>query len=345
MSLVKKGRYWHYDFWHKGQRYVGSTRQVSKTVARQVEDQKVKEVREGLIEDIPFDQLVKRYLALHAAGKKARKFYEWTTKVLEAHFGKTMLSRIGVREVEEFAAKRRAKVKPSTANRSLAVLKSMFNKAMDWNYASSNPVRKVKLAKEHNKREHFLSEEEGARLLEATPEKVRPIVLAALHTGARRGELLGLGWEDVDFRSKVVHFRDTKNGTDRAVPLDATLEGVLRALPRPLAGGPVFAGDSGRLTPNELRNGFERAVRESKLVGLRFHDLRHSYASFLVRAGVPLNTVRELLGHRSLEMTLRYSHLSPDHKREAVRVLDGLFQGQSHQKSHQSDSGERKQGA
>lgn len=164
--------------------------------------------------------------------------------------------------------------------------------------------------------------------------------MAALHAGARRGELFKLNWEDVDFRSSTVHFRDTKNGTDRAIPIDGMLEALLKGLASRLTGGPVFTGDAGRLSVDELRNGFEKAVKKSGLVGLRFHDLRHSYASFLARAGVPLNTVRELLGHRSIEMTLRYSHLSPDHKRDAVAVLDRLFSGESHQKSQQSASGE-----
>ena len=350
MSVFKKGRYWHYDFWFKGCRYVGSTREVGKVAARGYEKDRMEEVRQGLkIQDLPFDKFVPVYLRLHAGGKKAQKFYEWTTNVLERHFGKTPLSQIGVKEVQEFKAKRSAQVRgtgekarplaTATVNRSLAVLKSMFNKAIDWGNAKENPVRRVKLLKEQNKREYFLSEEEAGRLLAAAPEKVRPIVVAALHTGARRSELLRLNWEDVDFRSKTIHFRDTKNGTDRAVPMDETLEALLKTQTSRLNGEAVFSGESGRLSAKELRNGFDKAVRAASLTGLRFHDLRHSYASFLVRAGVPLNTVRELLGHRSLEMTLRYSHLSPDHKREAVRVLDQLFVGQSHQKSHQSVSG------
>jgi integrase len=330
-----------------GCRYVGSTRQVGKVAARDVERGHMKEIREGRrVQDIPFDKFVPVYLRLHAGGKKAQTFYEWTTKVLEAHFGKTPLSRIGVKEVEEFKAKRSAQVRgtdensrpiaTATVNRSLAVLRSMFNRAIEWGHAKENPVRRIKMEKERNRREHFLNEGEAVGLLSASPGKIRPIVLAALHTGARRGELLKLNWEDVDLRSKTVHFRDTKNGTDRAVPMDATLEAAFKTLASRLAGEAVFTGDAGRLTHDELRNGFEKAVKDSKMTGFRFHDLRHSYASFLVRAGVPLNTVRELLGHRSLEMTLRYSHLSPDHKREAVKVLDRLFEGESHQKSHQS---------
>jgi integrase len=346
VSLVKNGRYWHYDFWYRGVRYRGSTGLVGKTAARTKEQDKIKEIREGLqVQDINFDDFTKLYMKLHAKGKKSEKFYKWTTDVLLTHFGKTPLSRIGVREVEEFATKRRAKVKAATSNRSLAVLKSMFNKALDWGHARTNPVRRVKMDKEHNRREHFLSESEAAVLIEAAPEKVRPIIVAALHTGARRGELVKLDWSDVDFRSGTVHFRDTKNGSDRAVPMDDTLRCLLKGLRSRLAGEAVFLGEEGRLGFKELRNGFEKAVRESKIAGLRFHDLRHSYASFLVRSGVPLNTVRELLGHRSLEMTLRYAHLSPDHKREAVRVLDALLGGQSPQKSPQSFSGEKEQGA
>jgi integrase len=305
-------------------------------LAREFESKRMREVREGRsYQEIGFEDFAKMFLKLHASRLKSQKFYEWTIKVLVRHFGSKPLSHIGVKEVQEFAVMRRSKVSPATTNRSLGVLKTMFNRAIDWGYVMENPVRRVKMERERNRREYFLSADQAAELLKAVPRPIHPIVVAALHTGGRRSELLNLDWEDVDLRSNTIHFRDTKGGGDRAVPVDRTLGSVLRALPSRLAGGPVFLGRSGRLTRDELRSGFEKGVKKAGLPGLRFHDLRHSYASFLARAGVPLNTIRELLGHRTLEMTLRYSRLSPDHKREAVTVLDQLLRKRSPQKSPQ----------
>lgn len=336
MSLVKNGRYWHYDFCYRKQRYRGSTGQVSKMLAREFESRRMREVRQGRsCQEIGFEEFAKMFLKLHASGLKSQSFYGWTTKVLVRHFESRSLSEIGVKEIQEFAVLRRSKVSPATTNRSLGVLKTMFNRAIDWGYVTENPVRRVKMERERNRREKFLSADQVTEFLTAIPTPIRPIVVAALHTGGRRSELLNLNWEDVDLRSNTIQFRDTKGGGDRAVPIDRTLRAVLRALPSRLAGGPVFLGRFGRLTRNELRSDFEKAVKKAGLQGLRFHDLRHSYASFLARAGVPLNTIRELLGHRTLEMTLRYSHLSPDHKREAVDVLDRLLRKRSPQKSPQ----------
>jgi integrase len=344
--VYKRGRIYHYEFWYRGVRYRGSTGQVSKTAARRFEDDRLDEVRSGrAIRDITFTRLADIFLELHVPGKKSQEFFTYSVELLRDHFGEMMLSQIGVRQVEELAAKRRQKVSPTTVNRNLAVLKCMFNRAIDWRHAADNPVRRVKLHKERNRREYFLTEKEAERLLGGAEEKTRPVLVAALHTGARQGELLKLDWEDVDFRSKTIHFRDTKNGTDRAVPMDSTLERVLKPLRSRLAGEAVFTGMRGRLTRMEIRRGYERAARKAGLVGVRFHDLRHSYASFLVRSGVPLNTVRELLGHRTIDMTLRYSHLSPDHKREAVRVLDRLFSGESPQNSPQPVPGDAVAGA
>lgn len=112
------------------------------------------------------------------------------------------------------------------------------------------------------------------------------------------------------------------------MPLSDTLVAEFKRLPRPIAGGPVFRTTEGEpLTPTIIRRPFRIAVAAAGLTGFRFHDLRHSGASFMVQAGVPLNTVRAILGHKSYSMVLRYAHLAPEHQRDAVRALDRLPQG------------------
>ncbi len=336
-----KNPVWYYDFEFNKKHYNGSTRETAKERAREVEDQRREEARgRGRVQDIPFSyagdekpaplNLCDEYLRLHAAGKKARTFFEWTVTVLKDHFGTRLLSQIGPREVQEFLAARRADVKTATANRSLTVLKHMLKKAVEWRYAATNPAIGFKPEKERNGREFFLKPDQADELLEKTPDRIRPLVVAALHTGARRGELLGLTWEDVDLERHRVTFRNTKNGEDRTVRMSETLTATLRRLPSRLQGGSVFCSDDGKaLEPAAFRKEFETAVKGAGLKGFRFHDLRHSAASFLVQAGIPLNTVRERLGHKSLAMTLRYAHLAPEHQEDAANAMDRLHAGRS----------------
>ena len=154
---------------------------------------------------------------------------------------------------------------------------------------------------------------------------LRAVKRAALHTGARRGELLKVTWADLDLERRLITFRDTKNGSARTVPLSATLTAALKSLPRPIAGGPVFrTSDGAPLEPTMFRKAFEATIKAANLGDFRWHDLRHSAASFMVQAGVSLATVRAWLGHKSYGMTLRYAALAPDHLRDGADVMDGL---------------------
>ena len=147
------------------------------------------------------------------------------------------------------------------------------------------------------------------------------MVLVALHTGLRRGELWNLTWSDIDLRQKMltVHGKGAKSKQTRHVPLNTAALAALKAhrgdaVPMPAI--PVF----GR---HEFRKAYSAVLKAAKIEGFRFHDLRHTFASRLVMAGVPLNTVRELMGHGSLDMTLIYAHLAPDNLRQAVEMLEG----------------------
>jgi integrase len=325
MGLHKRGKYWHYDFWYNGQRYKASTKQTSKTAAAEVEVGVRRGLRERAVHDITFERLAKKYLRLHAKNKRSKTFYEYTVKVLRRYFGEILLSRIDPAEVDAFMAGRRAEVKASTANRSLTVLKHMLTLAVRWGHLSTNPAAGVKREREPKGRERYLTEGEASRLVAACTPWLRAVVVVALHTGARQGELLGLTWDAVDLDRGLLEFRRTKNGEARTVRLSEAARATLRELPSRFKGGAVFRNHGGEpIHRDGLTWSFRRAVKRAGLAGFRFHDLRHSAASFWVQAGVPLNTVREILGHRSLTMTLRYAHLAPGHQAAATAVMDGL---------------------
>ena len=144
-------------------------------------------------------------------------------------------------------------------------------------------------------------------------------MIVALNTGMRKEEILSLKWKDVDYRIRTISILDTKNGESRELPMNDIVYRILLAVKktdRPW----VFCKKDGERYGN-VRKAFEGARKRAGIVDFRFHDLRHTFASHLVMAGVDLRTVQELLGHKSFEMTLRYAHLSPEHKKAALDVL------------------------
>lgn len=243
-------------------------------------------------------------------------------KVLKRYFYGRYLHEIDVQSIEKFKMERGKEVCPGTVNRALTCLKSLFNRAIDWGkFDGENPVRKVKLFPENNARTRFLEKEEIARLLSKCNDCLRPIVILALNTGMRKSEILNLKWHDVDFERGIIHLTRTKNNERREVPINESVKAALIAVRKHPLSPYIFCTRNGNPFL-DIRKNFNKALKVAGITEFRFHDLRHTAASQLVMAGVDLNTVREILGHKSLRMTLRYSHLSASHKKRAVEVLD-----------------------
>ncbi|MFY9583375.1 MAG: site-specific integrase, partial [Candidatus Acidiferrales bacterium] len=182
----------------------------------------------------------------------------------------------------------------------------------------TNPIRQVPRRKENNARVRFLDEAEEARLRAKIRESYaerEPEFDLALHTGMRRSEQYGLRWENVNLRLGIITIPCSKHGERRYEPVNSQARAALESLRQQRDG-------SERLIPRgHGRRWFERAVREAGIVDFHWHDLRHTFASRLVMAGVDLRTVQELLGHKTITMTVRYSHLAPAHLQEAVDRL------------------------
>ncbi|MCZ6495733.1 MAG: site-specific integrase [Alphaproteobacteria bacterium] len=251
--------------------------------------------------------------------------------------------------------------KPATINRDLASLKSALNRAVTWSMLDENPIRVVKRSKvDAAPSVRFLSkdEEQALRVALSTREEririerdsanawrmerghpplpdlrpmafadhLKPMVLLSLNTGLRRGELFGLAWADVDMDNAnlTVQGLGAKSGRTRHIPLNSEALDTLRGWKEQCGNsqGLIFISPKGKRFDN-VRNSWGKVLKDAGIDKFRWHDIRHTFASNLVMAGVDLNTVRELLGHSDYQMTLRYAHLAPQHKADAVARLVG----------------------
>ena len=164
-----------------------------------------------------------------------------------------------------------------------------------------------------------MSKEEIDQLLQKCSRSLRLAVVVALNTGLRKSELQSLRWGDIYYEQEVIRICNSENGEPRDIPMNEAVKVAILSMPRHPEGAYVFCGKDG--IPYNFRKAFETAVKRAGISDFRWHDLRHTYASHLAMAGVDLNTIRELLGHKSLAMTQRYSHLSKGHKAKAAGIL------------------------
>lgn len=275
-------------------------------------------------------------------------------------FGNKKLTDINPWIVEKWrAARLKGGIMVATINRDLVALKAALAKAVEWKLIDAHPLQGVKLGKvDSAPKTRFLDDDEEERLRKALDEReeriragrdsanqwrrvrgyetlpdlrtvtfadlLKPLILTALNTGMRRGELFGLTWADVDLERRIltVLADNAKAGKTRHIPLNSEVLATLTDWRKQAAdtNGRVFpARDGGRL--DNIKTAWTGLLKKADISHFRFHDLRHSFASRLVMAGVDLAVVRELMGHGDIQMTLRYSHLAPEHKAAAVERL------------------------
>ena len=186
-------------------------------------------------------------------------------------------------------------------------------------------MRLLKFLPENNRRHRYLSVEEADKLVNACiSPRVRAVVILALHTGMRLGEILNLRIRDIDFPTGLILIRDSKNSEPRHIPADATVVDLLTNYPRHPDFDLVFATTNGTKLKG-VRDGFKNACNRAGISDLHFHDLRHTFASQWMMAGGDLYLLKEILGHKSIVMTQRYSHLSPKFMRSAINVLNKIY--------------------
>ena len=232
----------------------------------------------------------------------------------------TLLSEITYRKTQR---------SPSTANRYMAALSHAFSIAVkEWGWLEANPLNKIRKLKEPRGRIRFLSDEERKRLLTACHESNTPhlylIVILCLSTGARKMEIMNLTWDDVDFNRNVITLHETKNGERRLLPLVHKARALLleHSKIRNLESNLLFPSKHNANKPIDIRAAWEAALKQADITDFRFHDLRHSAASYLAMNGASLAEIAEVLGHKTLQMVKRYAHLSEAHTAKVVASMN-----------------------
>jgi len=285
--------------------------------------------------DIRFSDMVQRYIE-DAMTHKAQSTREIDAYRIRAHllpyFGKAMVKDITVHMVDRYKTERiKSCAAPATINKELANLSHILKTAMRWQYIDRNVVSSVDKMKLANRTPRFLTQEEIEMLIAAAAgSHIHPIIVTAIHTGMRKSELLNLQYSDIDFDNGKIIVQakpdwHTKNYKSRALKITPVLDKVLRLHRKTqeaqgYLSDYVFTYEDRRITWG-VDIGLKTITDKVGLKGVTLHTLRHTFASQMVMAGVPLRVVQELMGHQSFQTTLQYAHLQKDHAMNYVLKL------------------------
>ena len=332
-SIFKRGDTYYVSYYVDGKRKkkaIGKSKKVAEIAVKNIEVKLAKNEIGIVDRDKDIRRFVEEYL-VYAASNKAKKTFKRDKLILNRNFLSFIevnkLSKVTPQMIENYKTGRLKVVKEGTVNRELIIIKAMFNKAIEWGYLDKSPVERVKKFKiRKDERPQFLSKEGIKRLLHSCTEGLYPFVYTALNTGMRSSELVHLRWKDIDLdkRKIMVHSREdwqSKSGKSRTIDINDNSFEFLKKYKHQKSEY-VFCTKDARPLLNNLNRRFRNTAKRARLNDISIHNLRHTFASHLVMAGVPLATVSKLLGHADIKTTMIYAHLSPDHLKEAVNKLN-----------------------
>jgi integrase len=343
VSVFKRGNKWQYDFWVGGKRYRGSIPEARvKAQAERVEVTIRDSVCEGIYGknvDAPKlrNFIAETFMPWAKTNKRTWAHDEFRSRPLLEAMGHKAMDEISPILIERYKRDRRAaktvrgtERAPSSVNRELELLSKIFSLAIDQGLAIHNPCQKVKRFREDNERNRYLSDEEESRLmavLNGPRASLCPLVVLAIHTGMRRGELLSLRWANVDFARGLIHVMNshreqTKSGHSRSIPMNQISRKELLSLQRKSGDTEyVFVNRRTGKPRTDVKRGFRSACRDAGLEDFRFHDLRHTAATRLGDAGVDTRRIMAILGHRCIQTLARYTHATDGGLRRAIETL------------------------
>ena len=340
MALYKRedSNIWQMRFSLNGKQFRKSTKTSNKKAAQRIFEKAKVDVAEGKFflnskGKMPFDLLVSEIIEKHSKVEKAsfRRDIE-IGKTFKKYFGTIPIEKITSYDIKSWRKWRKehvtvkgTKIAKATLNRELAFLKTVFNLAVEWEWLRENPAAKIKKLKGEKQRMRFLDREEVSRLIDCSVPFLKPIIIMAVSTGMRRGEIFNLKWKDIDFVHGFIRVEKSKNYESRDIPMNSFLSETLKGLDQNRKKESyVFCRDNGekRITVDRV---FKRALKEVGIEDFRFHDLRHTAASLLASGGCDLITLKNVLGHKTLSMTQRYAHFMPENHEKTRRIMQSFW--------------------
>jgi site-specific recombinase XerD len=361
-SIYKRGGTWYIDLYVKGRRIRKQVGRSKKIAELALKDAEVKAARDefGFAQnDITlgkfFDQFLEYSETDHSSStyNRYRAVVDHFYRFLEEHTDVVFLSQVDSKLLEEYktfrkkewmnpngdpvatenevTAHTRKGARAHTINFEIGVCRTIFNAAIKWRYLKDNPTKDVKRLKvKDSKPPRYLTQKECEKLLNHSPDHLRPIYFTFLHTGMRKAELENLEWDDIDLKRRKIRihrkeFWHPKTG-EREIPINSRLLDLLKDLKmaneKGLQSSFLFPDQDGGKIKIKLREQLIKIAEKAGIENLtQIHSLRHTFASHLVMSGVDLPTVQKLMGHSDIQTTMIYSHLAPDRLADAVDRL------------------------
>jgi integrase len=333
----KHGGTWWYDFHIRGERYRKAIPEARTKAQAELAEVKAKEAvfagRYGSdLSNITLREFVEKvYLPWARDNKRSWKNDESRAKPILAYFKNKKMREINRFNVEQYRKARRATSNgrggtraPASVDHEIRLLSRIFSLAVERDEVEVNPCKGVKMLNRGNAVTRYLTPDEEERLLPVLTgrrQHLLDITLIDLHTGMRRTEILTLHRRQIDFIRGSIEVIETKNGRPRSVPMHQTLRPILQRLVEKAGpNGYLFENPKTGKPIRDVKTAWRTALRDAKIEGLRFHDLRHTFGTRAIDGGAPLSAVKEVMGHMDIRTTMRYVHATDEGKRRAVEA-------------------------
>lgn len=334
-TLFKKNDKWWADYTVNGKRIRKPISTSKKEAQKFLIDMDSKILHKKYL--LPIDNkmtlitLVKKYMEEYSIHKRSFKTDVSLSKPVVRHLGSILIHEISKKMVMEYrnirknegSERRKRSVSETTLNREVAFLRSVLNKAVEWEYLSYNPIQGVKLAKEEIK-ERILTIAELQKLVDLAPCPLKYIILVAINLGMRRNEILTLEWDRVNLESGFIYVAKTKTGDPRGLPLNEALLPLFKKLRKdePFSKY-VFANPSTKKPYVEIKTAWKSLLKKAGIEDFRFHDLRHNFATHcMLNGGGNLRDLMKILGHSNISTTLRYSKAQMEGMQRLVNAIN-----------------------
>lgn len=334
-TVFKRKNKWYVNYSFRGKRYkitAGKSKRKAEEVLRKIEANIINDRF-----DLPnrkkmtFNEIAEYWLENYSKVANAPSQYAKNKERIENHlkpfFGKTDISHITPRMIDEYKKDKHETLSAATINRTLAILRKMFNDAIRWGFIGHSPMRFIQQLHEQQNGFDYYTSEEVRMFLENCSRGFFPIACCAVYTGMRVGEIVALKWQDVDFERRVIRIEKSGRGTTKSrkiryIPVNSRLLKVLAELRMKEESELVFPNGNEGMRSIDFRREMREAAEGVGLRRIRMHDLRHTFASNYVINGGNIVSLQKILGHSTINMTLRYTHLAPDFMTKDIERLD-----------------------